>query len=107
MDKLPKHPDYQGAEAVVRYYLPHSGQISMAVFGLYGLLIMYNVQSSKSSALKEAAAAPAPEYPAYEDIKEESEVSGIPSIVEDPAAWVEFVSEESNIPKLVAAAEAL
>lgn len=28
MDKLPKHPDYQGAEAVVRYYLPHSGQVS-------------------------------------------------------------------------------
>ncbi len=27
MDKLPKHPDYQGAEAVVRYYLPHSGQV--------------------------------------------------------------------------------
>jgi hypothetical protein len=40
-------------------------------------------------------------------VKEEAEVSGIPSIVEDPAAWVEFVSEESNIPKLVAAAEAL
>ena len=27
MDKLPKHPDYQGVEAVVRYYLPHSGQV--------------------------------------------------------------------------------
>jgi len=40
-------------------------------------------------------------------VKEEAEVSGIPSIVDDPAAWVEFVSEESNIPKLVAAAEAL
>jgi hypothetical protein len=39
----------------------------MAVFALYGVLIMYNMSSSKSSALKEAAAAPAPEYPAFED----------------------------------------
>ena len=31
MDSLPKHPDYQGVEAVVRFYLPHNGQVRQGV----------------------------------------------------------------------------
>lgn len=31
MDSLPKHPDYQGVEAVVRYFLPHNGQVRCAL----------------------------------------------------------------------------
>jgi hypothetical protein len=41
MDKLPKHPDYQGAEAVVRYYLPHSGQVRSKFRSTPALLCSY------------------------------------------------------------------
>jgi hypothetical protein len=28
MSKIPRHPDYEGAEAIMRFYMPHNYQVS-------------------------------------------------------------------------------
>ena len=31
LDKFPKHPDYEGVEAIFRYYMPHNYQVSKCI----------------------------------------------------------------------------
>ena len=31
-DKFPKHPDYEGVEAIFRYYMPHNYQVSSSIY---------------------------------------------------------------------------
>lgn len=78
-------------------------QISMAMMGLYTVLIAAAIMRSNSKAAWEAANAPAPTKP---DFRTQKVISGVPSLSEQPEEWEEFIAaDEENMEKWLASLE--
>ena len=75
-----RNPNYEGFEAIFRYYLPENHHVVMFVLGLYGAIIAYNVMGGNAKARDAKKSIPAPVVPDFHTIKTRS---AIPSAVDE------------------------
>lgn len=71
MANLPRNPNYEGFEGVIRYYLPTNDKFVVFVFSNYAAVIGFFVMRHKAKKAAEAAKAPPPEYPNFSKTIEE------------------------------------
>eukprot|EP00178_Gracilaria_changii_P020329 TRINITY_DN59023_c0_g1_i1.p1 TRINITY_DN59023_c0_g1~~TRINITY_DN59023_c0_g1_i1.p1 ORF type:complete len:124 (+),score=34.83 TRINITY_DN59023_c0_g1_i1:46-417(+) len=62
---LPKHPDHEGFEGVLRYYMPTNDKFVVFVLAQYTAVIGFFVMKNKSAAAAAEAAKPPPQYPDF------------------------------------------
>lgn len=65
MANLPRDPNYEGFEGVVRYYLPTNDKFVMWVVSNYVVVIGFVMWKNNRAAEEEARKAPPPAYPEF------------------------------------------
>jgi len=98
-----RHPDYEGIESYVRFYLPQNHHIVYAILGLYGSVALYFIMKGNAKSAATLRTMPPPQKPDYHTVKVRS---AIPEF--GTADWEAFIAEgEDSVQKWFASLEEL
>ncbi len=91
-----RHPDYEGIESYVRFYLPENAQVVYAILGLYAGIATYFVASGAAGKRKEVHERTLPTAkPDYHTALPEAAGGELPPFGSD--AWIKHMETPGNM----------